>query len=62
MVFGLDLEHVFGCLMTRGDCIIEIIVKLLKRLYNIVLYIRDGNKPLQHPFLGSMILSVVFGS
>lgn len=50
MVFGLDLEHVFGCLMTRGDCIIEIIVKLLKRLYNIVLYIRDGNKPLQHPF------------
>lgn len=49
--------------MTRGNCIIEIIVKiLLKSVYNIVLYIRDGNKPLWHPFLGSIILSVVFGS
>lgn len=63
MVLGLDLEHVFGSSMTRENCIIEIIVQLLlKRLYNRVLYLRDGSKPLQHPFLGSIILSVVFGS
>lgn len=49
-------------LITRDSSSIEIIVQLLSRgLYSVILYIRDGKKPLQHPVLGSIILSVVLG-